>query len=194
MAGASAAAYIIPALITAIGGVAAAKNQPGPANTAAGLPGGAGQVGGAFGLPLPAAAGGEGNPFEALAAQQGAGIDTSALTEVSKALAAQTQGPPPTVPLQAPAVGTPGSLEQGPPAPQASAAPPPQQPASIMEVLASSPEAIAAMANLLGFGPQPQTNDRAAPIPGGTTGRVVQGFTQPTPNIGALLAQLPRLI
>lgn len=189
------------AIFTAIATSAAQPDAPentlgGPIGAGAG-PGGTGP-GGAFELPAaPARAPGE------TVSQTGQGIDLGpqeAVTEsIAKVLAAQ--GPPPVVPLEPVGppteVGGPGSTIPGPPASRGAPPAPPAPPAapapSIGEVLLSSPEALNAVANLLGLGPQVD-GQRAAPIPGGTVGNVLPGLQLPqTSGIGQLLAQIPGL-
>ena len=135
-------------------------------------------------------------------ADPGKAIDVQAssavVDQIAKVLAAQ--GPAPLVPLQPgkiPPIDVPGSPRQGPPAPppapapQAAQAP---QAKSIGEVLMASPDALQAVAGLLGIGSQEGTRQVAAPIPGGTVGRVLPGLELPTTQgIGQLLAQIPRL-
>ena len=176
-----------------------------PQNTFGGTVGsGAGPgtgAGGAF--ELPTAPGLTRSPGETIN-QTGQGVDLGpqeAVTEsIAKILAAQ--GPPPIVPLEPVGppteVGGPGSTQAGPPASRAGTPTPPAPPAapapSIGEVLLSSPEALNAVANLLGLGPQEQNKQIAAPIPGGTVGNVVPGLQLPQiSNIGQLLAQIPGL-
>lgn len=108
--------------------------------------------------------------------------------DTAKRAAALTGGPPPTVPLSAPAVAgaTPAAQQQLPP--QAAGAP-----AQVGEILAAAPQALAAVSALLGIGQEQGTHQQAAPIPGGTAGNLVQGFNLPQQNqIGQLLAQIPR--
>lgn len=187
---------ILLALAAAVaGGTAQGAAQPGPPDIPGAIGAGtsAGNLETAFALPLPQT--------------QGVGTGVSAIDlgptaqiteQLAQALAAQ--GPPPTVPLSPanPPVGGPGSTQQGPPVSRAppgvpgSEAPPKKGP-SIGEILQASPEAILAVAQLLGIGPQQQPADRAAPVPGGTVGNVVPGFNLPqTTTIGQLLAQIPR--
>ena len=164
------------------------------------IPGGPGGGGGsnAFALPqAPTTPPGEvvADPGKAIALQASSDV----VNQMAKVLAAQ--GPAPQVPLQPgsiPSIDVPGSPRQGPPAPpapplapQATQAP---QAKSIGEVLMASPEALKAVAGLLGIGPQEGTRQVAAPIPGGTVGRVLPGLELPTTQgIGQLLAQIPRL-
>ncbi len=193
------------ALFAIFSAIASSAVQPAaPENTLGGEIGaGAGQgatgPGGPFELPaFPSLARTPGQTVN----QTGQGVDLGpqeAVTEsIAKVLAAQ--GPPPTVPLEPtppPAVGEAGSPQAGPPASRAGPAtptPPAAVAPSIGEVLMSSPEALNAVANLLGLGPQPQGGEVAAPIPGGTVGNVVPGLQLPqTTNIGQLLQQIPGL-
>lgn len=96
---------------------------------------------------------------------------------------------PTTVPL------SPGPAVPPAPAPTPSpAAIPDKPPASIGEILAASPEALLAVAQLLGIGGQDQSTVRAAPIPGGTTGSILPGLQLPqSSQLGALLQQIPGL-
>lgn len=149
------------------------------------------------------------SPFEQFVPQPGAtgeapvaGLDLSAqsaaIDEAAKVLAAQ--GPPPTVALEPakvpnppPQVGAAGTPQPGPIPPPTPPADPGKPPASIGEILAASPQAIAAVANLLGLNQQ-EGGTRPAPVAGGGLGSVVSGFQLPqTPDIGQLLAQIPRL-
>jgi len=187
---------IFTALAGAGAGAAFAPDAP-QNELGGGIGSGAGPgVGGAFELPTAPTR----TPGETVN-QAGQGVDLGpqeAITEsIAKVLAAQ--GPPPTVPLEPlpppPPVGAPGSTQAGPPVSRAGVPAPPAAPApSIGEVLLSSPEALNAVANLLGLGPQEQNRQVAAPIPGGTVGNIVPGLQLPqTTNIGQLLAQIPGL-
>jgi len=178
---------VLIALFSSIA-ASAASGSPDAPNAGAGLPRGAG-AGGGFDLPVPETKGlaeTVGSPGPAINLDAGAAV-TEQLAQVLAA-----QGPPPVVPLEpSPAVAKAGTpAPTAPPAPTLPAKPPP----SIGEILISSPEAIAAVANLLGIGQRPNP-DRPAPIPGGTVGNVVPGFGLPSPpGIGQLLAQIPRLV
>lgn len=134
----------------------------------------------AFALPMPAGA----PPTQAV------NIDDEVFNEAAKKAAAITQGPPPTVPLMgppAPPVGPPAPASPGVPATTAPVTP------SIGEVLAATPSALANVAHLLGIGQDQGTREIPAPIPGGTAGRVVEGFALPQQmNLGAILSQIPR--
>lgn len=105
-----------------------------------------------------------------------------------------TAAPPPALPeggvgpTQAPTPPTPPV--QGPPAP-APAAPPP---AGIGELLAANPEALMAVAELLGLGQGDQSTVRPAPTAGGSQGSLIPGLQLPqSGQIGALLRQVPGL-
>lgn len=166
----------------------------------AGAPEGTGDPG-AFELPNPVPTQ---TPGETVS-DTGETLDLGAQQAVTESLAQvlAAQGPPPQVPLQPaqPPIGTPGSPVQGPPAPGAGPQAPQATPASateappnIGEILLSSPDALAGVANLLGLGPQEERRETAAPIPGGSVGNLVPGFNLPqTNNIGQLLAQIPGL-
>ena len=67
-------------------------------------------------------------------------------------------------------------------------------PMSIGEMLISSPDALAAIANLL-FPPQKTIPQSAAPLAGGQSGQVVPGFSQLPQglSIGEILNALPRM-
>jgi len=197
---------LIFAIISAVGSAAASSAlQPdAPTNTQGGGTAGARQTAGgagAFEQFIPQTTG----PLETVGASPTAGIDLSAQSAVvdqaAKVLAAQ--GPPPIVPLQPaqvpnppPQVGAAGIPQPGPIQPPTvpSTAPPPPQGKSIGEILAASPAALSAVANLLGLNPQPEGGTRPAPVAGGGLGSVVPGFQLPQdPAIGQLLAQIPRL-
>ena len=134
-------------------------------------------------------------------ADPGKSIDLAANSEVvnqiAKVLAAQ--GPAPVVPLEPSPIpfGPPGQRLQIPAAannPPNPTIDPTSGGKSVGEVLSASPQALEAVANLLGLGPQEDTKRVAAPIPSGTVGNLIPGFQLPqTLNIGQLLAQIPRL-
>lgn len=131
-------------------------------------------------------------------AQIGEGLDLEAVTTIAQQVvqAAGAQGPAPTVPLEPaslPPVGEPGSTQKGPPASRKGPAKPAVTPKSIGEVLLAAPEALAAVSDLLGLN-RKDRQVKLAPTAGGGLGQVVQGFNLPQiPNIGQLLAQIPRL-
>jgi len=195
--------FIIAVLTAAASSAASSAFAPdAPTNTIGGqLPGARQQAGGAgeFEQFIPQTSG----PQETVADAGVPGIDLGAqsavIDQAAQILAAQ--GPPPVVPLEpAQPVGPPisraGSGPVGPPVSRQGAATPPAAPQkSIGEILAASPEALAAVANLLGLNQQQgDGGTRPAPVAGGGLGSVVPGFQLPqAPAIGQLLAQIPRL-
>jgi hypothetical protein len=117
-------------------------------------------------------------------------IDEEVFAQAAQQAASMTQGPPPTVPLQpTPPPGEAYGPRQEPQAAQAPAG------KGIGEILAATPQALAAVSGLLGIGqPQEPNRQTPAPIPGGTAGQVVQGFSLPQNiDIGTILSQIPRL-
>lgn len=141
-------------------------------------------------MELPGAA----SPPNFLQMLEGTGIQINDELFTQAAQAAAKMGPPPTTPSQGaptPPASTPEGGTPPPQQPSQQPAPPPQP--SIGEILMASPQALASVANLLGLNQQDRTI--TAPIPGGTAGQVVPGFNLPQQNnIGALLAQLPRMM
>lgn len=115
--------------------------------------------------------------------------NTNFLEPLAQMLAAAEAGGEPVVPLEAPS-GNPGA--KGPTKPEAKIKPK-KASLNIGEILAASPEALTAVASLLGLGPQQADTVRAAPAPAGTSGSVIPGLQLPQVNdIGQLLAAIPR--
>ncbi len=102
-------------------------------------------------------------------------------------------GQPGVASLAPPVQGNPSTAAQAANKAESSGegAPAPEGGATTADYLAAAPEALAAMATLLGFGPgNPQ---RPAPIAGGAPGQVMPGFNIPQPNaLGAFLSQIPQ--
>lgn len=182
------------AIFSAIASSAASSAlQPNPQNELPSM-GNPGQQPGQPPMTLPSSAG-QSSPF--LESLKGTGIQVNDELFTQAAQVAAQSGPPPTTPSQgAPTPPAPVPEGQTPPpapAPPAPAPPaPPKQP-SIGEILMASPQALASVADLLGLNQRDRTI--TAPVPGGTAGQVVQGFSLPQQNdIGQILAQLPRFM
>ena len=91
-------------------------------------------------------------------------------------------------------VTTPVELVGPPESRKGSGEPPATEDGQVGKVLAALPKALAAVAPLLGLGPQPIPTQTAAPVAGGQPGSPVGQFAQPFGqqlDIGRLLAALP---
>lgn len=178
---------IMAAIIAALSSLFGGSDAP-DTSTPADAPAGAGKGGvtPGFALPTPAA-----------------DTDIGAIIQ-SQVSAPDPVAAPPTVPLSPPEQAgppLPPPPQAGPPSPFPPPPPPPivppaaQLPASIGEILQASPEALAAVAQLLGLGQQSPTTVRAAPAPSGSTGSIIPGLQLPqSGQLGALLRQIPGLI
>lgn len=170
----------IPELLMALTAASSANSLFGKEDTnqfGGGIPAGAGpppqDLLGNFSLPIPEAT----TPGQTLA-------NPGQALNIQAPAAPAPQQTAPTVPL---------TPTKGPGRPEAAQEAALDSSANIGEILAAAPEALLAVADLLGFNQQ-RDEERAAPVPGGTAGNLVQGFNLPTsPGIGQLLAQIPRL-